>query len=56
MEFKAGSSHSDLPFRLKENVALNEVDVKTWYTGGEKGYTDYPFVQMLREYHHVHMH
>ena len=37
-------SNPDLPRRLLENKALNNYDRKTFYGGGEKGYTDYPFL------------
>lgn len=34
----------DLPFRLRENIALNETDYGSLYTPvTPKGYTDYPF-------------
>ena len=32
----------DLVARLKSGAALNEPDMSTFYTPGEKGYTDYP--------------
>lgn len=35
-------ANPDLPARWKENGALNEPDFDTFYTPGEKGYTDYP--------------
>lgn len=35
-------SNPDLARRLREGAALNELDRKTLYGGGEKGYTDYP--------------
>jgi N-ethylmaleimide reductase len=36
----------DLPKRLKEGIALNEVDSSTFFGATEKGYTDYPFVDL----------
>ena len=35
-------ANPDLPRRLKEGAPLNEWDMKTFYGGSEKGYTDYP--------------
>jgi 2,4-dienoyl-CoA reductase-like NADH-dependent reductase (Old Yellow Enzyme family) len=35
-------ANPDLVRRLKEGAPLNAWDVATFYTGGEKGYTDYP--------------
>ncbi|MDR2852900.1 MAG: alkene reductase [Burkholderiaceae bacterium] len=35
-------SNPDLVRRLRENAPLNPGDSKTFYGGGEKGYTDYP--------------
>lgn len=35
-------ANPDLPRRLREGAPLNEWDMKTFYGGGEKGYTDYP--------------
>lgn len=32
----------DLPERFKRNAPLNEPDIKTFYTGEERGYIDYP--------------
>lgn len=38
-------ANPDLPERFYLNAALNEVDKSTMYAaGGEKGYTDYPFL------------
>ena len=36
-------SNPDLPYRLIEGLDLNSYDRKTFYGGGEAGYTDYPF-------------
>ncbi len=36
-------ANPDLVERLKNGLPLNEPDRKTFYGGGEKGYTDYPF-------------
>ncbi|KAH6907101.1 NADH:flavin oxidoreductase/NADH oxidase [Coprinopsis sp. MPI-PUGE-AT-0042] len=38
-------ANPDLPFRLRENIALNTPDASTFYTSGEKGYIDYPFAK-----------
>jgi N-ethylmaleimide reductase len=35
-------ANPDLPARWKSNAPLNEPDYDTFYTPGEKGYTDYP--------------
>lgn len=36
-------ANPDLVERIRDNVTLNEADSDTFYTPGEKGYTDYPF-------------
>lgn len=36
-------SNPDLPLRLKEDAPLTEPNPATFYQGGPKGYTDYPF-------------
>lgn len=36
-------ANPDLVRRYKENLPLTEADHETFYMGGEKGYTDYPF-------------
>ena len=35
----------DLPERFRMDAPLNQADVSTFYTGEEKGYTDYPFLR-----------
>lgn len=40
---KAYIANPDLVKRLKGHLALNTPDASTFYSGGEKGYTDYPF-------------
>lgn len=35
-------ANPDLPLRLKQRAPLNEPDTSTFYTPGEKGFTDYP--------------
>lgn len=35
-------SNPDLVHRLKNGIALQAPDFGTFYTPGEKGYTDYP--------------
>jgi N-ethylmaleimide reductase len=37
-------SNPDLPRRFELDAPLNEPDRKTFYGGGEQGYTDYPFL------------
>ncbi|MCM4161131.1 alkene reductase [Antarcticibacterium flavum] len=36
-------ANPDLVYRFENNLELNEPDYDTFYTPGEKGYTDYPF-------------
>ncbi len=38
-------ANPDLPSRFKLNTSLNEPDPKTFYGSGDKGYTDYPFLE-----------
>ncbi|MGM4923073.1 alkene reductase [Tardiphaga sp. 804_B3_N1_9] len=38
-------ANPDLPERFRLNAALNPVDVSTFYTGGPRGYIDYPTLQ-----------
>jgi N-ethylmaleimide reductase len=35
-------ANPDLPERFRRGVQLNEPDKSTFYTPGERGYTDYP--------------
>ena len=37
-------SNPDLVQRMKEDIPLSDPDFDTFYTPGEKGYTDYPVV------------
>lgn len=37
-------ANPDLVYRLEHDLPLNQPDFDTFYTPGEKGYTDYPFV------------
>jgi len=39
-------ANPDLPARLENSWSLNEADRETFYGGGEKGYTDYPFYRL----------
>jgi N-ethylmaleimide reductase len=41
-------ANPDLPERLRTQAPLNPDDPKTYYGGGEKGYTDYPSLAQLR--------
>jgi N-ethylmaleimide reductase len=34
-----------LPTRFETGASLNRYDRSTFYGGGEKGYTDYPFLK-----------
>ncbi len=38
-------ANPDLVERLRRNAPLNAPDPSTYYGGGERGYTDYPFLQ-----------
>lgn len=38
-------ANPDLPERFRRNAPLNEWDESTFYTPGEKGYTDYPTLE-----------
>ncbi len=38
-------ANPDLPERFAKNAELNKPDESTFYTPGEKGYTDYPFLE-----------
>lgn len=35
-------ANPDLPHRLRDNLPLNTDNIKTWYSQGPEGYTDYP--------------
>ena len=37
-------ANPDLPERFRMDAPLNHEDMATFYTGEEKGYTDYPFL------------
>ncbi|CAN5818346.1 alkene reductase [soil metagenome] len=41
-------ANPDLPARFKANAPLNAWDDKTFYGGGERGYTDYPFLKEVQ--------
>jgi N-ethylmaleimide reductase len=41
-------ANPDLPTRLREGAELNEPDEDTFYSGGAKGYTDYPTLAEAR--------
>ena len=43
-------ANPDLPNRLREGAALNAYDRGTFYTRGERGYTDYPAMSASRAY------
>ncbi len=38
-------ANPDLPRRILEDIPLNPGNVKTWYSHGPEGYTDYPFAK-----------
>lgn len=40
-------ANPDLPERFEQQAPLNEPDSSTFYGGGAKGYTDYPFLEPL---------
>ena len=42
-------ANPDLPERFKRHAALNEPDKATFYTPGERGYTDYPTLEQTLE-------
>jgi N-ethylmaleimide reductase len=39
-------ANPDLPLRLRDRLPLNTPDVATFYEGGARGYTDYPFAEL----------
>lgn len=41
-------ANPDLPYRLAVGASLNAPDFLTFYTGGAKGYTDYPFLDEIQ--------
>lgn len=43
------SEQPDLVYRLKNGIELNTPDRATFYQGGMKGYTDYPFADSTRQ-------
>jgi N-ethylmaleimide reductase len=42
-------ANPDLPERFRRDAALNEPDQSTFYTPGERGYTDYPTLEQTLE-------
>jgi len=42
-------ANPDLPLRFKLNSELNTPDRNTFFSGGEKGYIDYPFLESRNE-------
>ncbi|MDJ0658567.1 MAG: alkene reductase [Crocosphaera sp.] len=40
-------ANPDLPKRFKLNAPLNEPNVRTFYSSGQQGYTDYPFLEQV---------
>jgi N-ethylmaleimide reductase len=42
-------ANPDLPERFKRDAALNEPDPSTFYSPGERGYTDYPTLEQTLE-------
>lgn len=42
-------SNPDLPERFRRSAPLNEPDQATFYTPGERGYTDYPALERLTQ-------
>ena len=45
---RAFLANPDLPERFRRRASLNEPDTKTFYGGGERGYTDYPSLEQER--------
>ncbi|MBI1302094.1 MAG: N-ethylmaleimide reductase [Alphaproteobacteria bacterium] len=45
---RAFIANPDLPKRLEQNAEMNEADQTTFYGGGAKGYTDYPFLKDVK--------
>ena len=45
---RAFIGNPDLPERFRRGAALTRDDVKTWYTPGPEGYTDYPALEAAR--------
>ncbi|MCY4044404.1 MAG: alkene reductase, partial [Cellvibrionales bacterium] len=44
---RAFIANPDLVERLNNGYALNSIDERTLYQGGQKGYIDYPFVETI---------
>jgi N-ethylmaleimide reductase len=42
-------ANPDLPERFRRDAALNEPDPSSFYMPGERGYTDYPALELTRE-------
>jgi N-ethylmaleimide reductase len=40
-------ANPDLPERFRKNTPLNDADSSTFYSGEEKGYTDYPAMSVF---------
>jgi len=38
-------ANPDLPERLRSGAPLNASDMKTWFSQGPEGYTDYPALE-----------
>lgn len=45
---KSFLANPDLPTRFKQNAELNKPHTATFYTSGEKGYTDYPTLERVK--------
>jgi N-ethylmaleimide reductase len=41
-------ANPDLPIRFELHANLNEADRTTMYGGADKGYTDYPFLDVKK--------
>ena len=39
-------ANPDLPERFRRSASLNQPDPATFYTGGAKGYIDYPVLEI----------
>jgi N-ethylmaleimide reductase len=40
-------ANPDLPKRFELNAELNTLDATTMYGGNDKGYIDYPFLELI---------
>lgn len=43
---RAFVANPDLPYRLENDLPLNQGDRSTYFGGGAKGYIDYPYYEL----------